>query len=182
VILKDVMAQQVITIVKGEEVDFGIGSLNGVDAEVRFTPLLTDRILAVFPPGFALEKKKVVELRDLAGLPLILMHKQSSVRRLVDRAFETFGEFATPAFEAIYMSTAAGMVRAGLGVTLLPSSAFETGDLTGLRSRPIKHHGLMREVGVIQKPGRSLSPAAEGFLKTLKAVCKRIRPANALLQ
>jgi DNA-binding transcriptional LysR family regulator len=66
------------------------------------------------------------------------------------------------------------MVKAGLGVTILPSSAFEMGELTGLRTRPIKHSALTREIGVIEKSGRSLSPAAESFLKTLKDVCKEL--------
>src|SRR5262249_28315969 len=73
------------------------------------------------------------------------------------------------------MSTAAGMVKAGLGVTILPSSAFEMGELTGLRSRPIKTPALTREIGVIEKNGRSLSPAAESFLKPLKPVCKELK-------
>jgi len=173
VILKDILAQHLVTMVKEEEVDFGIGSLNGTDPEIKFTLLLTDRIVVVFPPGLPLERKKAIELKDLTGLSLILMDKESSVRRLVDRAFEEAGEFPTPAFEAVYMSTAAGMVRAGLGVALLPSSAFDTGELTGLCSRSIKHAPLTREIGVIQKPRRSLSPAAESFLKTLKTVCKQ---------
>ena len=112
-ILKDVLAQRLVAMVKTEEVDFGIGSLNASDSELRFTRLLTDRIVVVFLPGFALERKKIIELRDLDGLPLILMDPDSSVRRLVDRAFESIGRLATPAFEATYMSTAAGMVRAG---------------------------------------------------------------------
>jgi DNA-binding transcriptional LysR family regulator len=175
VILKDVLAERVVTMVKGEEVDFGIGSLNAVDSDVRFIPLLTDRIVMVFPPGFALERKKEVQLRDLIGLPLILMDKESSVRRLVDRAFEGIGALATPAFEATYMSTAAGMVKAGLGVALLPSSASETGELTGLRSRPIKHPALTRDIGIVQKSGRSLSPAAESFMKFMKVAGKQAR-------
>jgi DNA-binding transcriptional LysR family regulator len=173
VILKDILAQHLVNMVKEEEVDFAIGCLNGADPEIKFSLLLTDRIVVVFPPGLALERKRTIELKDLTSLPLILMDKESSVRKLVDRAFEEAGELADPAFEAIYMSTAAGMVRAGLGVALLPSSAFHTGELTGLRSRPIKHPALTREIGVIQKPRRSLSPAAESFLKTLKSVCKQ---------
>jgi len=173
VVLKDILAQHLVTMVKEEEVDFGIGSLNGTDPDIKFTLLLTDRIVVVFPPGFPLERKKTIELKELAGFPLVLMDKESSVRRLVDRAFEEAGEFVTPAFEAIYMSTAAGMVRAGLGVALLPSSALQTGELTGLRSRSVRHPALTREIGVIQKPRRSLSPAAESFLKTLKSACKQ---------
>jgi DNA-binding transcriptional LysR family regulator len=104
------------------------------------------------------------------------MDPGSSVRKLVDQAFESIGEFAKPAFEATYMSTAAGMVKAGLGVTILPSSAFDMGELTGLRTRPINSPALTREIGAIERSGRSLSPAAESFLKTLKAVCQELRP------
>ena len=52
--------------------------------------------------------------------------------------------------------------------------ANEMGELTGLRSRPIKTPALTREIGVIEKNGRSLSPTAESFLKTLKTVCKEL--------
>jgi DNA-binding transcriptional LysR family regulator len=174
VILKDILAQRLVAMVKADEVDFGVGSVNGTDSEIQFTLLLADRIVVVFPPGLSLERKKVIQLNDLTGLPLILMDKESSVRKLVDRAFESIGKFAVPAFEATYMSTAAGMVNAGLGVALLPSSAFETGELAGLSSRPIKHPALIREIGIIQKAGRSLSPAAESFVKSLKETCKEI--------
>lgn len=174
VILKDVIAQRLVAMVKAEEVDFGIGSMNAADPEVRFSLLLTDRMIAVFPPGSTLEGKKAISLRDLIGLPLVMMDPGSSVRKLVDQAFEAIGEIVRPAFEATYMSTAAGMVKAGLGVTILPSSAFEMGELTGLRSRPIKSPSLTRDIGVIEKNGRSLSPAAESFLKTLKATCKKM--------
>ncbi|HEV2762638.1 MAG TPA: LysR substrate-binding domain-containing protein, partial [Pyrinomonadaceae bacterium] len=128
----------------------------------------------VFPPGSTLEQKKVIELRDLVGLPLVLMDKESSVRKLVDRAFESIGELIPPVLEATYMPTAAGMVRAGLGITILPTAALEMGELSGLRSRMIKKPEITREIGVIQKAGRSLSPAAESFLKSLKAVCKEL--------
>jgi hypothetical protein len=43
VVLKDVISQRLVAMVKVEEVDFGIGSLNLADPEVRFSLLLTDR-------------------------------------------------------------------------------------------------------------------------------------------
>jgi DNA-binding transcriptional LysR family regulator len=172
--LNDKLAQRIVNLVKTEEVDFGIGSLTGADAEVKFTLLLRDRMKVVFLPGSALERKKVIELKDIAGLPLVLMDPESSVRKLVDRAFESIGHLAVPAYEATYMSTAASLVKAGLGITILPSSALTMGELTGLRSRPIKHAALTRDIGIIQKSGRSLSPAAESFLDSVKAVCKEM--------
>jgi len=57
-------------------------------------------MIAVFPPGSALERKKSIGLRDLVGLPLVVMESGSNVRKLVDQAFESIGEFVRPAFEA----------------------------------------------------------------------------------
>ncbi|HKV40550.1 MAG TPA: LysR family transcriptional regulator [Blastocatellia bacterium] len=174
VILKDVIAQQLIAMVKSEEADFGIGSFSEADPEIRFTPLLTDQLVVVFQPESAFERKKAVPLKDLVGLPLVLMDPKSGVRRLVDRAFESIGTFATPIMEATYMSTAAGIVKAGLGVTILPSTALEMGEMNGLRSRPISAPAIKRELGVVQKSGRSLSPAAESFLKTMTTMCNEL--------
>jgi DNA-binding transcriptional LysR family regulator len=175
VIMNDVLAQRLVRMVKGEEVDFGIGSLGGADPEVRFSLITTDRVVVVFPEGCVLERRKTVELKDLIDLKLILLHPESSVRKLVDQAFESIGQIAVPAYEATYLSTAAGMVKAGLGVALLPSSASEIGELSGLLSRPIKHSILTREIGVIQKAGRSLSPAAESFVKSMREVCRELK-------
>ncbi len=172
VIPRDVLDQPIINLVKAEAVDFGVGSLTEPDPELKSALLFTDRMRVVFPPGSPLERKKTVALKDLAGQPLVLMEPESSVRKLVDRSFESIGELVPPVLEATYMSTAAGMVRAGLGITILPTAALEMGELSGLRSRVIKRPEMTREICVIQKAGRSLSPAAESFLKSLKSVCK----------
>ena len=75
---------------------------------------------------------KTVRLADLLDSPLVLMDRDSSVRRIVDGACASIGRLASPVYEAAYMATAIGLVRAGLGATLLPSSASEllaAGDL-----------------------------------------------------
>jgi len=170
VVLRDVVAQRVVSLVKSEEVDFGIGSAPGEDAEIRFTSLLSDRMVVAFSPRHALRQMQTVKLDQLLKFPLILMATDSSVRKLVDSAFASIGRIVTPAFEATYMSTAAGMVKARLGITIVPSSAIPMGELAGLATRPISHPVLTRELGVLEKFARSLSPAAESFLHVVKAV------------
>ena len=51
----------------------------------------------------------------LAGFPLILMQRDTSVRAVVDAGFHSAGLMPIASCEAIYMMTAVGMVRAGLG-------------------------------------------------------------------
>ncbi len=167
VTLKDVVSQRILTMVKDEEVDLGIGSFPDAGPEIQTIPLFTDRMRIVFPPGSPLEGKRNITLKHLTDLPLILMDRQSSVRTLIDRAFESISHFPVPAYEVTYMSTAVGMVKAGLGVTFLPSSALEVSELSGVRSRVLNHPALTRKIVVAQKAGRSLSPAAGTFLKAL---------------
>ena len=170
--LRDVLAQRIVRMVKEGEVDFGIGTLRMPDPDIQFTPLLTDHLGVIFPAGHPVERRRSITLNYLATFPLILMDPETSVRDLVDRAFESIGEVAVPAFEAVYMSTTVALVKAGLGITIQPSSAMELAISRGLKFRTIRHQGFTREIGVIQNIRRSLSPSAEAFIKKMIAVCK----------
>jgi DNA-binding transcriptional LysR family regulator len=175
--LRDAVAQVVLAQVKNEEVDFGIGSFADAEPSIQVVPLFNDQMRVVFPPDSPLAKRRSLQLKQLITEPMILMSQQSSVRILVDRAFQSLGHFPVPAYEATYMSTAIGMVKAGLGITFLPTSAFEASELGGLSSRILKEPGLTRRIVAIQKSGRTLSPAATAFLRALIAGCKAVRPA-----
>ncbi len=173
--LRDVLAQRIVRLVREEEVDIGIGTLRVPEPDMQFTPLFTDHLGVIFPAGHPLERRRTVALKSLAAFPLILMDLETSVRDLVDRAFESIGVSPVPAFEAAHMSTAVALVRAGLGITIEPSSAMELASFKGLRFRAISHKGLVRQIGVIRNARRSLSPSAEAFTGVLKAVCKTLK-------
>jgi DNA-binding transcriptional LysR family regulator len=176
VALKDAVAPRVLAMVKNEDVDFGIGSFADADPDIQTIPLFTDRMRIVFPAGSPLEQKRIIPLRLLTDLSLILMDQQSSVRTLINHAFESIGHFPVPAYEVTYMSTAVGMVKAGLGVTFLPSSALEVSELSGVRSRVLNHPALTRKIVVAQKTGRSLSPAADAFVRSIVATSRKPVP------
>ena len=74
--------------------------------------------------------------------------------------------------EAIYMMTAVGMVRAGLGLTILPGSAREIKAQPGLQSRPIDDRSFTRQVSIIKRSGRTLPPLSQAFIEHL-SVCLR---------
>ncbi len=173
--LRDVLAERNVRLVKEEEIDFGIGTLRMPDPDIQFTPLLTDHIGVIFPAGHPVERQRSVTLKSLTPFPLILMDPETSVRDLVDHAFESIGVSAVPAFEAVYPSVALALVKAGLGITIQPSSSMELASSRGLKFRSIRHQGLTREIGVIQNVRRSLSPSAEAFIQMMKGVCKSLK-------
>jgi DNA-binding transcriptional LysR family regulator len=121
--LRDVIAGEVLSLVQTEQVDFGVmgGSVNAVDVEKVFEA--KDRLDVVYPKGHPIGRPKRVTPVLLAEFPLILLHRDTSVRAIVDAGFQAAGLAPRAAGKAIYMMTAVGMVRAGLGLTILPGSA-----------------------------------------------------------
>jgi LysR family transcriptional regulator, carnitine catabolism transcriptional activator len=166
----DVVAETVVRRVKAEAVDFGIGSRIRADREIEVADLLTDRMCAFVPDDHPLAATRSPSLREVAAYPLILTHRDSSVRHLVERALEREELAFTLACEANYMSTAVGMVRGGLGVSILPESAVEAASCAGIAVRPIRTAGLTRRIGILTRAGRSLSPAAAAFVAVLREV------------
>jgi len=61
------------------------------------------------------------------------------------------------------MMTAIGMVRAGIGITLLPASAREIAAEPSLRSRRISDPNFSRQVSLIKKKNRTLPPLSKAF-------------------
>jgi len=172
VVIKDALAERIIGLIRADEVDLALTSAPPIDPQLQFTALLTDRMVAVLPNGHPLAEAKIVRLADLLASPMVLMDRDSSVRRIVDAACASIGRMAEPAFEAAYMSTAIGLVRAGLGATLLPSSAAELRATSDLTIRDLDTPRIERELGVLKQRRRAYSPAAEAFVAVLTALAR----------
>jgi DNA-binding transcriptional LysR family regulator len=172
VVIKDALAERIIGLIRGDEVDLALTSAPPTDPQLQFTPLLTDRMVAVLPKGHPLSEAKTMRLTELLASPMVLMDRDSSVRRIVDAACASIGRMAEPAFEAAYMSTAIGLVRAGLGATLLPSSAAELRATSDLTIRDLDTPRIERELGVLKQRRRAYSPAAEAFVTVLTTLAR----------
>ena len=168
VVLKDALADRIVEMVRGGAVDFALTGEPAPDAQLEFSQLAADQMVIVMPRGHALSRARVLDLNVLAGTPLILMDRESSVRRIVDGAYAAMGKSPiTPAYEPVFMATAIAMVRGGLGITLLPSSAVELASARDLAMRAIDDPRLTRKLGILRERRRSLSPAAQYFVDLL---------------
>ena len=94
------------------------------------------------------------------------------MRAIVEAGFQSAGLIPRATCEVIYMMTAVGMVRAGLGLTILPGSAREIKAEPGLNSKPIDDPAFTRPVSIIKRSGRTLPPLSEAFLEHL-STCLR---------
>ena len=167
--LRDVIAGQVLNLVQSEQVDFGVmgGTVKAIDVETVFKA--QDRLHVIYPKGHRIGRLKTITPAVLSEFPLILMQRDTSVRAIVDAGFHSAGLMPQATCEAIYMMTAVGMVRAGLGLTILPASAREIRAEPALQSKPIDDPAFTRPVSIIKRSGRSLPPLSQSFLEHLSA-------------
>lgn len=172
--VRDAVAGVVETLVRNEEVDIGLTGGELSDAEIDVLYAGADQLVAVLPAGHAFARRKRVSLTDLASVPLVLTAQGTSVRAVVDGAFTSGGCAPEIACEPTYMMTAVAMVRAGLGVTILPASAREVRAEPELRVRPIDHDAFLRPIALIKKRGRTLPPITQTFVAML---LERLAPA-----
>jgi DNA-binding transcriptional LysR family regulator len=166
-VVRDVIADKVIEHLGSEDVDLAI---MGGDIKHRGVDILldvADKMHLVFPADHPIGRQADLSMEDLANLPLVLMDPATSVRTVVDAAFLKGGFVIRPTCEPIYMMTAVAMVRAGLGLTILPASAREINVEPTLRSRPIDLPDFSRSITVIKKSGRTLPPLSQAFAEHL---------------
>jgi len=163
VVLRDLLADEILTRVSSGEVDFGIGTFHRLDDTLESQTLATDSLILVAPPGHALARKRKLRWKDLAKEPLIALDSHSSLRHLVDRTLDSAGCEGLTAYEVSFITTAIGMVESGLGVAVLPSYILLSTRHSRVETRPIGEPVVEREVSIVTRAGKSLSPAAADF-------------------
>ncbi|MED1954294.1 LysR family transcriptional regulator [Brevibacillus centrosporus] len=129
--------------------------------KIQWTPLWEEELFAIVPIGHRLADADSILLRELADEAFIFLKKGYALRRTTDRLFDDIGVKPRITFEGEEAATVAGLVAAGLGVSLLP-------DLRGIdKSKiiyiPIREPQCHRVIGMALIEGAYLSPASQRF-------------------
>jgi DNA-binding transcriptional LysR family regulator len=167
--LADTVPEQMHERVLSAQVELAIGPDGATPPELARRPLLRDRHHFICQPQHALARKKQVRWRDLAGLPFIAP-THDFMRRL-EPELAAAGvplPLVQPVHQVSYMTTALGLVSAGLGVTACPSYAAPLVQGHGLVMRPLVDPVFYREVCIYSAAARSLSPAGESFVEFIQ--------------
>lgn len=168
--IADVPADRIQLMVADESADLGLGPWVSRDRAIAFDELLLDRMHVFFPPGHPLAAARQPTLRQVASHPQVLTAPGSSVRRAVHHALEAEGLDVAIACEVAYLSTAIGMVKAGLGVAILPISTRQAAHCGDLEHRPVRSATLTRRLGLMTRARATPSPAAQAFIGLLRGL------------
>jgi len=173
----DLVAERVRESVLKRQVDLGIGTRHGRDADLRATPLFEDRLVVFVPPGHELAARQSITLREANSFELILPSRNSSVRETVEAIAHREPVALQTRYETNFMPTALAFVRAELGIAILPEFAVEPG-ASGFVRIPLNNKFATRQIELLQRRDSTLSPAAETFAEYLSHHLGRRTRAN----
>jgi DNA-binding transcriptional LysR family regulator len=123
---------QTIARVAEDEADLGFVLLPARHKGLEFRPVLTYHHMAAFPPGRA-PRGREVGLATVLEQPLVLLDRSTRTRQLIDASLLSKGLFPGRVTEVGNVSVQKALVRAGLGVGILPGYAREAADGLGWR-------------------------------------------------
>lgn len=166
VVLRDSLPDEVVAQVRSGAADIAVASFPQPEPGLIWTELFEEPLVAVYPVGHPLGALPRVCWRDLVGYPTILLSRNSLLRHLADAGFSQAGFAIEPAYELAYAGTAIALVKAGLGVAILPRSVQRLID-PGVALRTVEEPEIRRRVAVVTRDGKTFSPAAELFIEAL---------------
>jgi DNA-binding transcriptional LysR family regulator len=155
--LRQAPAEEVVDAIREGTADLAVVALTGRPRGLVSVPLTRDRMVALAGPHCDLPDAPVT-LSDLAGHPFVDFAPGWAIRQEVDRAFRAAGVERSSAFETNDILAAAELVRAGLGVTVVPvplAAAFPD-----LRSVTIARHAPTWTIGIVHRRDPLVPPAA----------------------
>ena len=165
--LRDALLDPCLDMVQSGQVDFALASRRADMTDLDSEFLHADRYFLVCRADHPLATQPRVRLRDIAKYPVIQLARGSSVRKHLDEAFGA--DAPLPVFEVEHLATVTGLVRAGLGVCVVPAMTLFHFASNDLRVVPLAGRALTRPLYLVQRRGRSLSVAAQALADLLIA-------------
>lgn len=161
-------SETIIEMVSRNSVDLGVVTLPPLSAGLVSETIWEDPMSLVFPKGHPIEELSTVRLRDIAGYGMILPENGTTTRMAIDLAFTKKRLAANVTMEVAYIETIKGLVKAGLGISILPDKAVGQEVKAGVLVKArVADAAFTRNLGVVYLKGKFLSRPAVEFLNLL---------------
>jgi LysR family transcriptional regulator, transcription activator of glutamate synthase operon len=141
-----------------------VAALPPADDRLQTLVLAEERLCLTVTSNHRLANRASVDLRQAATETFVALTPQYGLRRAFDSLCEQAGFVPRLAFEGEEHETLRGLVRAGLGVAVLPRAPHHDPALVEITLRDPE---ARRRVGAVWQKNRRLAPAAQRFITFL---------------
>lgn len=143
------------------------------EAELAVEPLLQDPFVLACHESHPLAGREALRWQELADQSVILAARTSLHRVLIQDALARQGQRLGWHYEVLHMASALHLVRAGLGVSVLPRLAMAGVAEPGLRAIPLVDPVVRRPLSLVWRRARPLPPPAAHFCQLLRQVARQ---------
>lgn len=165
--LFDTYSDEVLNLIRTGMVDFGINRELGHEGEFDYQFLFNDPHYLVCRKDHPLAQRRRIRLQELAGHDFIHSVTGSSLAQRLDQHLSRIAIRDTgQAFSN--MSTAAGLILNGLGVTVVARQSLFNFERVGLMAIPVTDTNLDSAVYLVKRRGQPLSVAASALLGQIR--------------
>ncbi len=168
---EDTTHNLVAAILEGD-LDLAILALPIADERLQVEPVLTEPLLATLARKHPLARRRRIHIEDLADEPFILLNEVHCLGEQVLSFCRTHGCQPQIACRSAQIATVQALIALGRGVSLLPAMARRADSGDRLAYRTVVNAGSQRTLAAAWRRHRYHSPAAEHFLKALRATAR----------
>lgn len=149
------------------EIDFALASWPIADERVDIRELFTEELMLVLPPGHALARKRTVPIADLEGERFIVMKEGHCLGDQVLRFCDRSELRPIIKLRSAQLETIQSLVRAGMGISLIPAMAAQSRRGNFLEYRSLSQPRPQRKIVALWPRQRPPGRAADEFLKLI---------------
>ncbi len=154
--------------VLGNIVDLGLVAYPERDSRLEIVPLRKDALVFVCNPHHPLAKARSIKLKALEGQKFISFDKDTPTQKALDKIFKEQGVSIERVMEFDNIETIKRAIEIDSGVAILPEETVKQ-EVSKQTLAAVKlEGGYSRQLGVIYKKNKVLSPAMKKFIALLK--------------
>ncbi len=150
--------------IRDDEVDFAVGSMLDVPADIHYRPIYRFNPVLIMSPDHPLSRKRKLNLADISPHGLILPPRRRTTYQLVDLVFQKHRLPFRVTLEVGGWEVIKRYVSLGLGISIVTSICITEADRERLLVRDMSDYFPQRSYGVVMRRGAYLSPQAERFI------------------
>jgi len=162
-------SETILEMVGKNLVDIGVITLPRVSANLISRVIWRDSMSLVCPKDHPLADLNKIRVKDITPYGMILPEAGTTTRKNIDAVFTKKKLVPNVTMEVAYIETIKGLVKAGLGISVLPDKAVEHEVKSGaLVKAKIQDANFSRDLGIIYLKDKFLSRPAVEFMKFLE--------------
>jgi DNA-binding transcriptional LysR family regulator len=158
-------SETILEMVLKNQLDLGVITLPRPVHGVLSKKIWIDRMSLVCAKGHPLGSVKTVRLKDAVKYGMILPELGTETRRAIDEACQKIKHKPNIIMQVAYIETIKSLVKAGLGISILPEKAVEaevkSAELVIVRTSDIQ---ISRDLGLVYLKDKFLSRPATEFI------------------